>query len=62
MGIILRNAANYLTEQGVLVVEVGYSDEILMKHYPDLPFTWLDCEAGGQGLFLLTKEQLKYVR
>ena len=58
--IILRNAANYLTEQGVLVVEVGYSDEILMRHYPDVPFTWLDCEAGGQGLFLLTKEQLSF--
>lgn len=55
---ILEKAASYLTENGVLVVEVGYSDDILMRHYPNLPFTWLDCELGGQGLFLLTREQL----
>lgn len=56
---LLKNAAHYLTQHGVLVVEVGYSDEILMQHYPDLPVTWLDCESGGQGLFLLTRQQLE---
>ncbi len=56
---ILREAADYMTEHAVLVVEVGYSDVQLMERYPDVPFLWLDCEFGGQGLFLLTRKQLE---
>ncbi len=56
---ILAYAAAYMTPHAILVVEVGYSDEILMRHYPKAPFTWLSCEYGGQGLFLLTREQLE---
>jgi ribosomal protein L3 glutamine methyltransferase len=56
---ILSQAADYMTEHAILVVEVGYSDEILIQHYPQAPFTWLECEFGGQGLFLLTREQLE---
>lgn len=56
---LLKVAANYLKPNGVLVVEVGYSDEILMRHYPSVPFTWLECEQGGQGLFLLTRQQVE---
>jgi len=56
---ILEKAAGYMSAHAILVVEVGYSDEILMTHYPRVPFTWLECEFGGQGLFLLTREQLE---
>lgn len=56
---ILENAHHYLSEQGVLIVEVGNSDEALVEAFPDLPFTWLDFEFGGHGVFLLTYEQLK---
>ncbi|PHQ81048.1 MAG: 50S ribosomal protein L3 N(5)-glutamine methyltransferase [Coxiella sp. (in: Bacteria)] len=56
---ILREAPQYMSEHAILIVEVGYSDEILMRHYPEAPFTWLECEFGGQGLFLLTREQLE---
>ncbi len=55
---ILREAANYLTDSGVLVVEIGHNREALLEAYPDLPFTWLEVSSGDEFVFLLTKEQL----
>ncbi|MGC1182174.1 50S ribosomal protein L3 N(5)-glutamine methyltransferase [Legionella sp.] len=55
---ILRNASAYLSNDGILVVEVGNSEEPLQNAYPHVPFTWLEMSHGGQGVFLLTKQQL----
>ena len=58
---ILRSAYAYLSEQGILVVEVGNSQEYLMMSESKLPFTWLEFERGGNGVFLLTREQLREI-
>jgi ribosomal protein L3 glutamine methyltransferase len=56
---ILKSAHPYLSEHGILVVEVGNSEEALCEAYPMVPFTWLEMSHGGHGIFLLTKQQLE---
>jgi len=55
---ILACAPDYLTEQGVLICEVGNSMVHLMEQYPEIPFTWLEFENGGDGVVMLTRQQL----
>ncbi|MGX9417248.1 50S ribosomal protein L3 N(5)-glutamine methyltransferase [Vibrio sp. WJH972] len=55
---ILANAPNYLSEKGILVCEVGNSMVHMMEQYPDVPFTWIEFENGGHGVFMITRDQL----
>lgn len=56
---ILYTASEYLTDTGILVIEVGNSETALITEYPTVPFVWLDFENGGQGVFLLTAADVK---
>jgi len=59
---ILAQAESHLTPTGILIVEVGYSQELLEAEYQGVPFTWLQFERGGEGVFLLTAEELREFR
>ncbi|HRD67298.1 MAG TPA: 50S ribosomal protein L3 N(5)-glutamine methyltransferase [Candidatus Competibacter sp.] len=56
---ILNQAADYLHRDGLLIVEVGNAQYALCEAFPDVPFTWLEFERGGQGVFLLNATQLR---
>lgn len=56
--IILREAADLLTENGVLIVEVGNSMVHLQAEFDQVPFNWIEFENGGLGVFSITKAQL----
>lgn len=56
---ILAQAADYLTADGLLVVEVGNSWQALEDAYPNVPFTWVDFEFGGHGVFAIRADELK---
>ena len=56
---MLQQARDYLTDEGILIVEVGYSKPALEQILPDVPFFWIDFEFGGEGVFVLTAKQLE---
>ncbi len=56
---IIQSAAQHLSEKGLLIVEVGQNAEAFALRYPTLSVTWLTCESGGEGLFMLTREALQ---
>ncbi len=55
---LLAGAATHLQPGGLLVVEVGDTEERVRRAWPRLPFLWLEFERGGGGVFMLSRETL----
>lgn len=55
---ILLQASDYLTEKGLLFLEVGNNWKKLEKTFPQVKFNWLDFKHGGEGICVVTGQQL----
>lgn len=55
---ILREAPARLVEGGALFCEVGASQAALEARCPRVPFTWLEFERGGDGVFHIGRDEL----
>jgi ribosomal protein L3 glutamine methyltransferase len=55
---IVKGAADYLTPEGILIVEIGNEREYAEAAFGHLGLTWLTTSAGDDAVFLLTAEQL----
>jgi ribosomal protein L3 glutamine methyltransferase len=55
---MLKDAGRYMASDGILVIEVGYTNTALQDQYPQIPFIWLDFENGGEGVCLLEADRL----
>lgn len=56
---VLKEAEKYLTPKGLLIMELGFSADLLEQKYENIPFLWLEFFSGGEGVLALTREQLK---
>lgn len=54
----LQEAPQYLSGRGCVIVEVGNSGEALERAFPSVPFTWIEFEHGGHGVFVMTAKEL----
>ncbi|MHB1271434.1 MAG: 50S ribosomal protein L3 N(5)-glutamine methyltransferase [Rhodanobacter sp.] len=52
---VLDEAADHLTEDGLLVVEVGESEHALAALLPEVPFVWIEFKVGAMGVFALER-------
>ncbi|PPI88899.1 50S ribosomal protein L3 N(5)-glutamine methyltransferase [Candidatus Pantoea edessiphila] len=58
INLILDGAPNYLSDDGILICEVGNNKTKMIEQYPNIPFTWLKLDNGGDGVFMITRKQL----
>ncbi len=55
---ILRDAPQYLTEDGFLICEVGESERALVNLFPQVPFIWVEFKVGQMGIFVIERDDL----
>jgi ribosomal protein L3 glutamine methyltransferase len=56
---ILRDAPEHLTDDGLLICEVGESERALVALLPELPFAWIEFKVGQMGIFAIEAEDLR---
>lgn len=55
---IFAASRRHLEADGILVVEVGNTEQTLLRAFPRLPFIWPDIAMGGGGVFVLRAADL----
>jgi len=55
---ILRDAPLHLSEDGLLVCEVGESEHALVALLPDVEFAWIEFKVGQMGIFAVECAEL----
>jgi ribosomal protein L3 glutamine methyltransferase len=55
---MLDEAADHLTDDGLLIVEVGESEHALAELLPEVPFIWIEFKVGPMGVFALERRDL----
>jgi ribosomal protein L3 glutamine methyltransferase len=55
---ILRDAPLHLTEDGLLICEVGEAERALVKLLPELPLAWVEFKVGQMGIFVAERHDL----
>jgi len=55
---ILRDAPDHLTEQGLLICEVGEAENALVRLLPELPMAWVEFKVGQMGIFVVERADL----
>jgi ribosomal protein L3 glutamine methyltransferase len=56
---IFAAARRHLNRGGILVVEVGNTEDALLCAFPRMPFIWPSIAMGGGGVFLLRQADLR---
>jgi len=55
---ILRDAPLHLSEDGLLICEVGESEHALVELLPDVEFAWIEFKVGQMGIFAVECAEL----
>jgi ribosomal protein L3 glutamine methyltransferase len=55
---LLDQASDHLAEDGLLIVEVGESEQALSARLPGVPFVWIEFKVGQMGVFALERRDL----
>lgn len=55
---ILVSAADHLTPEGILMIEVGHNADLVEAAFPRVPFAWVDTDNSESKIFLLTQQDL----
>ena len=56
---VLREAAHYLQPDGLLILEVGFSNELLSQRLAGVSIRWLEFENGGEGVLAMDSGELE---
>ena len=56
---VMRQAVDYLKPDGLLILEVGFSNKALSERLANVPIPWLEFEKGGEGVLAMNREELR---